>query len=350
MSEPQSPGRRATAPRLVVVVGSGRSGTSTLAGVLKQLGMHVPQPEWPPNKTNPRGFYEPKWVVQFQRRLLRRANVALDDARPIAFEHAARAASRPQAQRELARWLAEHALVTDENIVKDPRNSWFIPMWRAAAEQAGGVPSFVTTLRHPAEVVGSKSTYYGDRFGAGSRTANWLNIALHTEEATRQSPRSFVRYGDLLQDWRTQVARIAGGLDLAVMERASAEQQAQVDAFVDPDLRRVQATWQDLDVPDRLRDMAESVWEQLGRLAVSPSGRDGDAERVLDAARKEYRDFYEEAEAAAQSSVVAAHEQGRRSARSGTGAPDRGAAQGGAGGRLGALRRPLKGRRAQREG
>ncbi|MGH3355773.1 MAG: sulfotransferase family protein, partial [Nocardioidaceae bacterium] len=236
----RGPGRTGTRPpRLVVVVGSGRSGTSTLAGVMKHLGTQVPQPEWPTNETNPRGFFEPEWVVRFHRRLLLRANVALDDARPAAFERTARAGSRPWARRELTGWLTEHGLTADESIVKDPRSAWFVPMWTSATEQAGGVPAFVTMLRHPAEVVGSKNRYYRQRFGTVSRTANWLNIALHTEEATRGSPRSFVRYVDLLEDWRAQITRVGKSLDLAVMERASSEQQQRVDEFIDPDLRRV---------------------------------------------------------------------------------------------------------------
>jgi hypothetical protein len=332
---------RGGAPRLVVVVGSGRSGTSTLAGALKYLGMHVPQPEWPANRSNPRGFHEPKWVVQFQRRMLNRANIALDDARPAAFDLAAQAAGRPRPQRDLAEWLKEHALLTDTNLVKDPRNSYFVPMWRESVTQAGGVPSFLTMLRHPAEVVGSKSKYYGERFGAASRTANWLNIALHTEAATRDSTRTFVRYSDLLQDWRSEVERIDRGLGLSVLERAGAEQQAEVDGFIDPGLRRVQATWDDLGVPPRLRDMAEDVWEQLGRLAVSGDAHDADAETALDSARRDYCELYAEAEATVESTVHAAREEGRRAAKPGPANRDRGAAGGGEGGTLERVRRKV---------
>jgi hypothetical protein len=332
---------RAGAPRLVVVVGSGRSGTSTLAGALKYLGMHVPQPEWPANRSNPRGFHEPKWVVQFQRRMLNRANIALDDARPAAFDLAAQAAARPRPQRDLAEWLKEHALLTDTNLVKDPRNSYFVPMWRESITLAGGVPSFLTMLRHPAEVVGSKSRYYGERFGAASRTANWLNIALHTEEATRDSTRTFVRYSDLLQDWRSEVVRIDRGLGLSVLERASAEQQAEVDGFIDPGLRRVQATWDDLGVPPRLRDMAEHVWEQVGRLAASGDAHDNDAEAELDSVRRDYRELYAEAEATAESTVHAAREEGRRAAKPGPANRDRDAAGGGEGGTLERVRRKV---------
>ncbi len=42
--------------RVVFVVGSGRSGTSTMAGTLQTLGLHVPQPEVVADATNPKGF------------------------------------------------------------------------------------------------------------------------------------------------------------------------------------------------------------------------------------------------------------------------------------------------------
>ena len=73
------------ARRVVFVVGSGRSGTSTMAGALQTLGMHVPQPEVAADETNPKGFGEPQWVVDFHNELLRRCNVQVSDARPSAW-------------------------------------------------------------------------------------------------------------------------------------------------------------------------------------------------------------------------------------------------------------------------
>ena len=71
--------------RLVLVVGVGRSGTSLLAGVLGQLGFHIPQPEITADDTNPKGFGEPRWVVDFHTKLMRRLRVIVFDARPVAF-------------------------------------------------------------------------------------------------------------------------------------------------------------------------------------------------------------------------------------------------------------------------
>ena len=73
-------------PRKVLfVAGAGRSGTSTLAGIVSKLGMHVPLPEVPPDDSNPRGFSEPQWVVDVHDEWLREALVQVSDSRPNAW-------------------------------------------------------------------------------------------------------------------------------------------------------------------------------------------------------------------------------------------------------------------------
>lgn len=93
------------AGRLVLVVGSGRSGTSLLVGILKALGAHIPQPEVRADASNPRGFGEPQWVVDLHGRLMRRARVQMADARPVACSDAARVAMDPPVQTRVQRWL-----------------------------------------------------------------------------------------------------------------------------------------------------------------------------------------------------------------------------------------------------
>ena len=123
MSWPQCP-TRAAASRLVLVVGVGRSGTSLFAGILGQLGFHIPQPEVEADDTNPRGFSEPRWVVDFHTRLMRARRVTVNDARPAAWESTAAAAGDPDAQGEL-RALARRAVRRRRTAwsVKDPRTA-----------------------------------------------------------------------------------------------------------------------------------------------------------------------------------------------------------------------------------
>ena len=88
---------------LVLVAGSGRSGTSLFSGILQRLGCHVPQPEVPADATNPRGFAESQWVVDFHTRLLRAARVQVSDARPAAWALTARGRARRRGPRRAAR-------------------------------------------------------------------------------------------------------------------------------------------------------------------------------------------------------------------------------------------------------
>ena len=62
--------------RALLVSGAGRSGTSTVAGSLALLGLYIPQPEVEADSTNPRGFFESRWVVDFHKRQLDRSPVA----------------------------------------------------------------------------------------------------------------------------------------------------------------------------------------------------------------------------------------------------------------------------------
>ncbi len=82
-------------PRKVLfVAGAGRSGTSTMAGLMQILGLHVPQPEVVADETNPKGFGEPRWVVDHHDRLLKEAVVQVSDARPEAWFETGRISTR----------------------------------------------------------------------------------------------------------------------------------------------------------------------------------------------------------------------------------------------------------------
>jgi hypothetical protein len=311
--------------RVVFVVGSGRSGTSTMAGALQALGMHVPQPEVTADETNPKGFAESKWVVDLHTELLQRSHVQVSDARPSAWYETGKASASGITRARLTEWLGpqfkpavgeEPAI--NELVVKDPRLAWFLGLWKSAALRCDAQASYVTMLRHVTEVVGSKKRYYapgqtGSAFSEVQRTAAWVNMMLHTERATRGATRAFVRYDDLLTDWTIPVFRLGQELDLAAVQEATANSMRKVHQFVDPDLRRVQSTWDDVEVPGRLREIAEETWQGLSKL-VEPGGDTPDVHALLDEVRESYVAFYDEAEAVAQSSVIAARREGRQQA------------------------------------
>lgn len=304
--------------RVVFVVGSGRSGTSTMAGALKTLGLHVPQPEVVADATNPKGFGEPRWVVDLHDELLKRSGVQVSDARPRAWLDSGTTSGDHATRERVATWLEGELAAHDELVIKDPRAAWFLGLWRACAERCDATPSFVTMLRPVTEVVGSKNKYYDASQGDVTRTAAWVNMMLHTERATRGQQRRFVRYADLLTDWTQPVFAIGEAFDLAAVKTAMAVDIAEVHRFIDPSLRRVTLTWDDVAVPSRLRELAEETWEALDGLAGSSSGDtsgdDSGAHARCDELRAAYLEQYAEAEAFAHSSVLAARRAGEASA------------------------------------
>jgi hypothetical protein len=303
---------RPDAKELILVVGVGRSGTSLLTGILGQLGVHIPQPEVRADDTNPRGFGEPRWVVDFHTRLLRQQRVTVNDARPSAWESAAAAGEDPAAYAALREWLGAQLAEAGAVVVKDPRTVWLLPLWMRCSADLGIAPSFVTMLRHPAETLASARKSYGTWQSEASRAAAWVNVALETERLTRDARRAFVRYEDLLGDWAGEVARVGERLELALLRDAGRSAFPQIDGFVDPSLHRNRVTWSDVKVPAQLRDLAEHAWERLQPL-TGPEGDTPQVRTALDETRAAFQALYADAEEIAQSSITAARPRGGRS-------------------------------------
>lgn len=305
--------------RLVIVTGSGRSGTSTAAGTLKMLGLYVPQPEIPPNDANPRGYFEPKWAVEFHKRVLADAGVRTLDGRPVAAELMRGTTAKPDFRAELGDWFATQ-LQGPQIVVKDPRTFWLRDLWVAVAADLGVHPEWLTMLRHPAEVVGSRDMHYLKQADDARRltreTANiagWVNVALTNEKASRGSQRAFAHYNDLITDWRAAMTEVARRLDLTYNADLATRDHHPVDDFIDVSLRRAQLTWADLDVPANLRDIAETVWQSLDALSKDPD--DAGAMATLDAMREDYDQLYAHSSALVQDETNSAIEAARRQAR-----------------------------------
>lgn len=307
---PTSPVRPDALPGtpLVLVSGSGRSGTSSLAGTLKRLGLHVPQPEVEASETNPRGFYEPQWVIDFHKRHLRELALFNIDSRPAAVDLVSHYIASGTPAAELHGWLSgqlvEHQGVGDQLLVKDPHAFWFAQVWEQVTAELGVDLRWLTALRHPAEVVGSRDIAYlssqSDDLRLTKETSNvagWVHAALLTERAGRGSQRAFVRYGDLLADWRSALAPVQEQLALDfntdLASPASERDHHAVDDFIEPSMRKSQVTWDDVRTPDWLRDMAEEVWQLLGVLTTSP--QDEETQQRLDEIHEDYTARYADA-------------------------------------------------------
>ena len=173
------PGRR----QMLVVAGSGRSGTSLFTGLTGRLGVHIPKPEVSANRSNPRGFGEPRWLVDYHNDLLSSVDVVVEDGRPEAWDLTDGLAADESALGPLVEWLDLQFAESDRIVVKDPRLAWFFELHRAAAAKVGADVHVATMLRHPAEVMRSREIAYGTRTSNTTRV-----VGLDDHDARHRGP------------------------------------------------------------------------------------------------------------------------------------------------------------------
>jgi hypothetical protein len=234
-------------------------------------------------------------------RLLKACRVTTVDSRPTAWELTAAAAADETVAAELRSWLEVQLVGVDREDIKDPRLAWFLPLWQRCADEVGADTECVTMLRAPTEVLGSAKQWYGPGQVDASRAGGWVNIMLRTEAQTRGLPRAFVRYDDLLADWRTQMHRVGDLLDEPALHATDGTESAAVDDFIDPQLKRQARGWDNLDVPVALRELVDRAWDALDSLADNVDSR-----QTLDAIRADFDRLHAESEAIAQSAIRAA--------------------------------------------
>jgi hypothetical protein len=307
-----------TRRRIVIVAGPGRSGTSTVTGALTKFGLEVPGRPIGGNPSNPEGFFEPRWVVDFHKALLKANHVSTMDAFPGVQQRMTRVTSEPSVRETLRSWLAERLNEQPVLVVKDPRVIWFCGLWSETARELGVELGFLTMLRHPAEVSASHRAYYDEPATTKSRevelrhVAGWINVILTAEQVTAGSPRTFVRYADLLDDWRSALSKVGKDLDLE-LEPAMDAPDHPVDQFIDPSLRRLHGDWSRVDVPDALCDLGERVWQAMSALSRDSESATGRAD--VQALRAEYRQMTDDAVALSRPVIRRARASSRRQER-----------------------------------
>ncbi|HZR82212.1 MAG TPA: hypothetical protein VFD92_14045 [Candidatus Binatia bacterium] len=202
----------ATNPRALVVLGMHRSGTSALARCCSLLGGDLGDDLLPPRADNEAGFWEDPVVVAENDVALLALNLVWSDVWPI----------DPAGWRDPALLRARAALVdvardrlarSDLWVVKDPRIARLVPLWTGIFDELGVEAAYLIALRHPAEIADSLARR--DRLSRAHCHLLWLRYALESELHTRGRRRAFVRYDDLLSDWRHALAKAASDVALA---------------------------------------------------------------------------------------------------------------------------------------
>ncbi|MFM8820829.1 MAG: sulfotransferase family protein [Phenylobacterium sp.] len=218
-----------------LVLGMHRSGTSALANLLALAGADLPREVMPADAHNARGYFEPWRIAVFNDRRLAAAGTAWDDP----FATLAPAPDDEADWREEARRLFRAQFGRRRRpLLKDPRVSVLSGLWRQVLEAEGLEMRVLIPVRHPLAVAGSLSAR--DGFPPLKSVMVWLAYMLAAEAASRGTPRAFVDYDALLEDWRPQITTAEAQLGEPLPNLSPAAGR-KIDAFLSAELRRNEA-------------------------------------------------------------------------------------------------------------
>jgi len=250
-----------------LVVGMHRSGTSAFAGTLSRLGLSIPATLMAPSPANANGYYESDELAKLHNRVLRSAGLRWDDWSAIQQNWFAGPPATAYAA-DIVRFLDGQFARSASFVVKDPRICRMVPIWRQALESFGAKTHVVIPLRHPDAV--AASLVARDGLLAGESYLLWLRHLLDAEQATRDLPRVFVVYDDLLADWRAAVAAMERQLNYR-WPRSPDEAAADIGSFLDPKLRHHRPPQRYSDRGDRAAQLAFRGWDVFSGLEQQPA-------------------------------------------------------------------------------
>jgi hypothetical protein len=262
--------------RSCLILGSGRSGTSMVAGSLHGAGYFMGEHLWPGNEANPKGFFEDEAVNAINEELLARVTPRRPPA-PLSMLYR----SRP---RDRQRWLSTVSVGIEwrpgsgmfdrmRDVVrhepfclKDPRFSYTLPAWRPVLPDD---VVFVCVFREPARTANSIVTE--------CRTAPYLRSLRMTYERALEVWTSTYRH--VLERQRQQgtwlFVHFDGFLDGTAIPAIEDVLGVGIDrGFADPGLKRS-------DVGGDVPEGTERVYRELCSLAGTDPAEIEERSRVV---------------------------------------------------------------------
>ena len=216
--------------RVIVVVGMHRSGTSALAGILHHLGAALPKHLLPSNKRNPRGYFESSVFYRLHNELLADAGSAWNRVKGPTREWFASRSSQRWVER-LAEAAQNEFEDTELLVFKDPRLCRMLPIWNQVFARLGVKPHYLIPVRNPIDSARSLRKASDVPESLGSML--WLDHFLCAERDTRDSPRAFIRFENLLRNWKTEVTRACAQAEVH-FPPAGRLAEARIEAFLEP--------------------------------------------------------------------------------------------------------------------
>lgn len=217
--------------RAVLVLGSGRSGTSVLTKCINFMGISLGTDNLlaPSKRINPKGYFENKDVIKIHKSLGSKIRY-----RP-AFEGYYDSPKVKKDRAALTKYLSGKFKKETYLVIKDPRMNDYIELWQHVLDDVDVKPAEIILIRNPLDVVASNSrAWHRDKILA---LRQWQVRTLLSMRDTKGYPRLMVGYEDLFHKTLPTLRRVSEQLDLP-WPKDEKELQAKIDGFIDPNLQK----------------------------------------------------------------------------------------------------------------
>ena len=250
----------------IIVAGMHRSGTSAVTRVVNLLGADITRTLMLPMAgNNDRGFWEPARVVEIHDRLLHALGSSYDDPLPLPegwLESNAAQETKQRLAEEIEKDFADSSLF----VMKDPRVARLLPLWLALLDQLEIEPVVVIPIRNPLEVASSLAKREG--LSAAQSLLIYARSYLETELASRRRRRLFVRYDQLLNDWRILEGKLRTMLG-SLLPRPRAELAIEIESFLTRDLYRNRCTRAELGNAPHVACTVVEIFDRMVKVSES---------------------------------------------------------------------------------
>ncbi|MNQ70291.1 hypothetical protein D3C85_849240 [compost metagenome] len=202
-------------PRVLVVLGMHRSGTSVLSAGLEALGVEFGDNLIPARADNPKGYWEDARLVAFNEEILAACgfssgDMGLADGRLLDPAHFGDWVQR-------AKLLLKELLVGKSELgIKDPRMPRLMPIWQAAFDALELRVDYVIAARHPLSVAASLAAR--DQLSQEKSLQLWYEHSCRATQWALCRGAVVVDYDRLLAAPREELFRIGQRLSLQVDE------------------------------------------------------------------------------------------------------------------------------------
>jgi hypothetical protein len=264
----------------LVVLGSHRGGTSSLAGTLIRLGAAAPANLMKANGSNERGYYESTILWELNNDIQAAAGTTWTDWRAFRIDRLAQC-ELADLQRRARAALAQEFGAAPFAVVKDPNICKLLPFWRPVLCEAGWGVAPVLQVRSPLEVALSLQRRDGLALSRGCLL--WLRLMLDAETETRTARRVVIDWRDLLGDWSKALGPIRELVKWPDWDESAA---VEVSEFLSCKLRHHFVDRAVLQVHPTVSRLVREAYDALLRLVKDSTS--ATATRALDQIRAEF--------------------------------------------------------------